>query len=55
MEELHSIISMGAGGVTKLVNRGTGLITRSFNKKYPYEYIGSLEEADQDKRALFLT
>ena len=39
MEELHSIISMGAGGVTKLVNRETGLITRSFNKKYPYEYI----------------
>ncbi len=39
MEELHSIISMGAGGVTKLVNRESGLITRKFNKKYPYEYI----------------
>lgn len=39
MEELHSIISMGCGGVTKIVDRESGLITRRFNKKYPYEYI----------------
>ena len=44
MEELHSIISMGAGGVTKLVNRESGLITREFNKKYPYEYIAERSE-----------
>ena len=46
MEELHSIISMGAGGVTKNVDRESGLITRSFNKKYPYEYIAERSAAN---------
>ena len=54
MEELCSVLSLGAGGATKRLLPG-GRILRCFNKKYPYEYIGSLEEADQDKRALFLT
>ena len=54
MEELCSVLSLGAGGATKRLLPG-GKILRCFNKKYPYEYIGSLEEADQDKRALFLT
>ena len=44
MEELHSTLSLGAGGVTKLVNPETGLIERIFNKKYPYEYINSIDE-----------
>ena len=44
MEELHSTLSLGAGGVTKLVNPETGLIERIFNKKYPYEYISSIDE-----------
>ena len=44
MEELHSTLSLGAGGVTKLVNPETGLIERIFNKKYPYEYIESIDE-----------
>lgn len=37
MEELHSILSLGAGGSTKMV--GGGLIRRAFNAKYPKEYI----------------
>ncbi len=53
MEELCSVLSLGAGGATKRLLPG-GKILRCFNKKYPYEYIGSLEEADRDKRALFL-
>lgn len=44
MEELHSTLSLGAGGVTKLVNPETGLIERIFNKKYPYEYTDSIDE-----------
>lgn len=54
MEELHTILGCGAGSVTKLVGRGTRPIERSFNYKYPQEYIrqfatvlerkGSLEE-----------
>ncbi|MEG2378332.1 MAG: coproporphyrinogen dehydrogenase HemZ, partial [Clostridia bacterium] len=46
MEELQTIISLGAGGVTKLVDRDRGAITRIFNHKYPYEY-----NADTDKFA----
>ncbi len=39
MEELTTILALGGGGVTKLVNRETGRIERIFNLKYPYEYI----------------
>lgn len=39
MDDGHTIISAGAGGVTKLVPNGPQRITRSFNYKYPYEYI----------------
>ena len=51
MEELHSIISLGAGGVTKLVSCGT--IKRTANPKYPFEYIGSLDKIITDKERLF--
>ena len=52
MEELCSVLSLGAGGATKRMLPG-GKILRCFNKKYPYEYMDSLEEAARDKRALF--
>ena len=42
MEELHGILSLGAGGSTKMVGRGESgeaLIRRAFNAKYPKEYI----------------
>ena len=44
MEEVHSILSAGAGAVTKLVNLGVPelkkpVIKRIFNPKYPYEYL----------------
>ncbi len=44
MEEVHSILSAGAGAVTKLVNLGEPgvrkpVIKRIFNPKYPYEYL----------------
>ena len=39
MEELCSIIAMGAGGSTKLVDRGGGRIKRMTAPKYPKEYI----------------
>ncbi len=52
MEELCSVLSLGAGGATKRLLPG-GKILRCFNKKYPYEYMDSLEEAARDKRALF--
>lgn len=39
MEELHTVLSLGSGGVTKLVNPRTGLIKRLFHAKYPLEYL----------------
>ena len=39
MEELHSIFSVGAGAVTKLVSPDSTNILRLFNHKYPYEYL----------------
>ena len=44
MEEVHSILSAGAGAVTKLVDVGPvpddrAPIERMFNPKYPYEYL----------------
>lgn len=45
MEEIHSILSAGAGGSTKLVSPGVrhGKIERIFNYKYPNEYIDRFE------------
>ena len=44
MEEVHSILAVGAGAVTKLVeyfpaNIASTKIIRHFNPKYPYEYL----------------
>ena len=46
MEEIHTILSAGAGGSTKLVIPGKrhGKIERIFNFKYPTEYIDRFEE-----------
>lgn len=39
MEELHTVFSVGAGAVTKLVSADGKTIKRTFNHKYPYEYL----------------
>ncbi|MBR0310991.1 MAG: coproporphyrinogen dehydrogenase HemZ [Oscillospiraceae bacterium] len=47
MEELHGILSLGAGGSTKMVGRSEGgeaVIRRAFNAKYPKEYIERSEK-----------
>ena len=49
MEELHTIVSLGGGGVTKLVDRNTGYITRIANAKYPQEYIQKIDAICADK------
>ena len=51
MEEVHSILSAGAGAVTKLVNLGIPgtkkpVIKRIFNPKYPYEYLQRSDSSD---------
>ncbi|WP_312643692.1 coproporphyrinogen dehydrogenase HemZ [Hydrogenoanaerobacterium sp.] len=44
MDETHSIVALGAGGVSKLKEPGGELINRVFNYKYPYEYISRFDE-----------
>ena len=50
MDETHSILSVGAGGVTKLRDPVTDEIQRIFNYKYPYEYISRYDQILERKR-----
>ncbi len=50
MEELHSVLSLGAGGVTKLIGEGT--VHRIANPKYPQEYLQTIRQIQQGKAAL---
>lgn len=54
MDETHSIVALGAGGVSKLREPGGGLIQRVFNFKYPYEYISRFDEILARKRKIAL-
>jgi len=44
MEESHTILACGAGGVTKLKDPGGDYLERVFSLKYPYEYLARFEE-----------
>ena len=52
MEELHTVLSLGAGGVTKSI--GAGQVTRMANPKYPQEYIRDSARVLEDKQTFFL-
>ena len=44
MEELHTVLAVGAGAVTRLKAPGENYIERIFNFKYPYEYNSRFDE-----------
>ena len=44
VEESHTILACGAGGVTKLKQLGGDYLERVFSLKYPYEYLARFEE-----------
>lgn len=52
MEELQTILSVGAGGVSKRVFPETGRIERVANPKYPKEYLDAGERLTAGKRKL---
>jgi len=54
MEELHTILSLGAGGSTKLVDPKNNRIERVFNLKYPKEYIDRAEKIRENQAAVRL-
>ena len=55
MEELHTILSLGAGGSTKMVDPRIGRIERYYNCKFAKEYIEKPEKRhlDRDQFAAF--
>ena len=55
MEELQTVVSIGGGGVTKLVDRKNGRIVRLPNPKYPHDYLFSRDKilAQKDEIAAF--
>ena len=52
MEEVHSILSAGAGGSTKLVQPGGKAMQRIFNFKYPTEYLQRFDEVLERKKGV---
>lgn len=52
MNELHTVISVGAGGVTRLKQPNGTNIERIFNFKFPYEYIDRFDEIIERKRGV---
>ena len=52
MEELHTIVSLGGGGMNK-VNLPDGTLQRFHNPKFPEQYIELLDSVLQQKEELF--
>ena len=52
MEECHTVLAAGAGGVTKLCEPGGSNVERIFNYKYPYEYISGFDEIKRRKAGI---
>ncbi len=52
MEEVHTILSLGGGGMNK-VNFPDGSLQRLHNPKFPEQYIAMLSQVLDDKKRLF--
>ena len=52
MEELHTILSLGGGGMNK-VNFPDGTLQRFHNPKFPEQYIEMIDTVLEDKKKLF--
>ena len=52
MEELHTILSLGGGGMNK-VNLPGGRLERFHNPKFPEQYIEMIDSVLQQKHQLF--
>ncbi len=53
MDETHTILACGSGGVTKLKNAQTDYLKRVFNFKFPYEYIDRFDEILKRKEEIY--
>lgn len=53
MEELQTILAVGAGASTKLVDTEKGRIKRLCNHKFPYEYLDRFNDIKTQKSKIF--
>lgn len=53
MEELHSVLALGGGAVTKVIDPG-GKLTRYANPKYPKEYLERIDAILREKETLMV-
>ena len=52
LDDTHTILACGTGGVTKLKRNNPDYLERIFNFKYPYEYIDRFDELIQRKSGI---
>ncbi len=52
MEEVHTVLAAGAGSVSKLILKDSG-VERIFNYKYPFEYIKRFDNVPERKKAVY--
>lgn len=52
MEELHTILSLGSGGITKLIDPQAGSLVRLPNPKYPKEYVDTIDHIITQKEEI---
>lgn len=52
MDETHTILAVGAGGVTKLRQPNVNNIERIYNYKFPYEYLSGFDEIINRKKGV---
>lgn len=50
MEDISTVVGLGAGAVTKIINYDTNLIERTYNYKDPWEYVKHFDEVLNRKR-----
>ncbi len=53
MDETHTILACGSGGVTKLKDSAADYLKRVFNFKFPYEYIDRFDEILKRKAEIY--
>ena len=53
MEELQTILAVGAGASTKLVDTDGARIKRLCNHKFPYEYLDRFNDIKMQKNEIF--
>ena len=54
MEEVHTVLSLGGGGMTK-VNLPDGKLLRFHNPKFPEQYMTALDDTLAQKKEIFET